>query len=156
MLGKNCIKIKYRSSFYDPLIFFPLCTYILVGLHPKRRLSIFDLVLRVLCEITPIGGRSCFHVAVNCKRTVNIARRRELFQSSRGRLFSNNQTSKSLSIIDDDADTNIFHGSCLFTEKTDVNAWVAVYLGRPTTVKSVKITSVAPACSRCSNDNSDS
>ena len=51
--------------------------------------------------------------------------------------------------VDANTDTNVAHGSCMVSAKTDANPWMAVDLGKPSIVTSVRVTNGNQTASKC-------
>jgi hypothetical protein len=80
---------------------------------------------------------------------VNIAKRRPTKQSSA--LFEPllNKTLSASLAVDGNADNNIFDGSCMSTDSSDGNSWMAVDLGGPTRVTGIQLTNAQVTSDTC-------
>jgi len=95
-----------------------------------------------------IEFRCKFHCVAECtaKRRVNVAVYKPTSQSSA--LF-HPVVDKVLSaalVVDGDVDSALLDGSCMLTNESDDNPWVAVDLGRATIVTGVSITNAGKDC----------
>jgi hypothetical protein len=82
------------------------------------------------------------------KRNVNIARGRDTKQSSAAFLPAAGRLLSSSLAVDGNKDSDIYHGSCMSTNESDSDSWIAVDLGKPSIVTGMSLTNVMFTCSK--------
>jgi hypothetical protein len=93
---------------------------------------------------------ACFPLFADCssKRNVNIARGRNTKQSSAVFLPAAGKLLTGSLAVDGNKDSDIYSGSCMLTNASDTNPWIAVDLGKPTIVTGISLTNVISGCSK--------